>query len=420
MRSMYKLLKDLFPINRSLTGQGTRLTLNKIKGYIGKLDIKKINSKKKVFDWNVPLEWNVKEASIKYLDGKEIVNFKKNNLHLMGYSVPVNKVLNYKDLVKHLYYLKKKLNTIPYVTSYYSKNWGFCLKYKDFLKIEKNKKFKVKIDSSLKKGVMNYGELLIKGDSKKEIFFSTYICHPSMANNELSGPCLCSALAKWLQKKNLKYSYRFVFTPETIGSIAYIKKNFKNLKKNVLMAFNVTCVGDAGNFSVLPSRDGNTISDKILFKVLKKNRIKYKKYSWLERGSDERQYCWPGVDLPMVSLMRSKYHEYDQYHTSDDNLDLVKYKSLKESFDVYKSVINEIEKSIYPIVNTVCEPNLGSRNLYTKINTPNKKNKVGKNLLNIMNYCNGQNSIDEIKFKVKLKNFDSLFKILEREKLVLK
>ena len=310
-------------------------------------------------------------------------------------------------------------NAIPYVTSYYKKDWGFCLTYNQFKSL-KNQIYHVKIKSSFKKGKMSFGEILIKGKSRKEILFSTYICHPSMANNELSGMCLSIFLSKWVLKKKRKYSYRFLFMPETIGSISYLI----NLKKNVISGMIITCVGDENKFSYLPSKKGDGILDKITLNVLKKNKIKYSTFSWLERGSDERQYSWPNTDLSICSLMRSKYHNYKQYHTSLDNLkNFVTPKGLHGSFNLYKKIINEVENNLFPISSNNCEPMLSKIDLYpVKGNFSNNsvKKKNSKIILNVLSYADGRNSIDEIadKCQINKKKCKSLFVFLEKKKLV--
>jgi aminopeptidase-like protein len=343
---IFYLIKKLYPINRCLTGEGVRKTLEHLKKINVKLKIKFIKSGTKVFDWTVPREWIVNEAFILTPDGKRICDYKKNNLHLVQYSYPLRKKTDLKSLKKILHSLPEHPKAIPYITSYYKKRSGFCISDKEKRKL-KNGNYTVKIDTSFKKGVLNYGEIYIRGKSKKEIFLSTNICHPSMANNELSGPTLTIYLSKWLKSlKKKKYSYRIIFVPETIGSIAYLSKNLNHLKKNIIAGFNIVCVGDSKIYSYIPSRAGNTISDKSALKILKKRKFKFKQYTWLERGSDERQYCAPGVDLPISSITRSKYNTYKEYHTSLDNLKFISIKGLQQSFNLYKDIILEIEKKL--------------------------------------------------------------------------
>ena len=269
---IYHLIKTLWPINRSISGNGNRETLKILNLINPLLKIKKTKSNQKVFDWKIPLEWNVKNAYIENEKGIKIVDFKNNNLHLMGYSIPFKGLISYKDLKKKVNFIKSRPNTIPYTTSYYKKEWSFNMAYSKFKELKKDEKYFVNIESNFSKGNMNYGEILLPGKSKREILFSTYICHPSMANNELSGPAVSIFLSKWLAKKKRNYSYRFIFISETIGSINYIRKNFKNIKKNVLCIFNLTCVGDNNCTSLMPSKYENTIADRIATTVLKKKK----------------------------------------------------------------------------------------------------------------------------------------------------
>ena len=360
---IYNLCKILFPYNRSLTGDGNRISLALLKKYCQKLKIKEVPSGTKVFDWTVPKEWNVNDAWITDRNNKKFAQFSKNNLHLVGYSKKIKKKMSLKKLEKKLFYLKDQPNAIPYVTSYYKEDWGFCISYNTRKKL-KSGEYNIHIDSQLKKGHLTYGEILIPGKVKKEIFLSTNICHPSMANNELSGPCVTIFLAKWLLSKKRKYSYRIVFVPETIGSITYLKKNYKVMKKNIIAGFNVVCVGDDRSYSYLPSRLENTLADKVALHVLKKYKKKFKKYSWLERGSDERQYCSPGIDLPIASIMRTKYGKYKEYHTSLDNLNnVVSPKGLEGGYNIVKKAIEVLENSCIPITNFLCEPQMSKKKL---------------------------------------------------------
>ena len=419
---MIEFAKKLFPLNRSLTGKGNVETLKLIKSQLPNLQIKYFSSGEKVFDWKIPMEWNVRDAWLKDPKGKKILDFKENNLILLGYSKSINKVVNYKMLKENTYTLKSKPNAIPYLTSYYKKRWGFCMKHKDFKKLDKNKNYHAYINSSLKRGKMHYGELKIPGKSKNEIFFSTYICHPSMANNEVSGMVLSTFLAKHiLAKKNLKYSYRFIFIPETIGSIAYIKKNFSEMKKKIIAGYNITCVGDEGKFSLLFSKDENKISDRFAKKIFKRKRIKYKKYSWLERGSDERQYCSPLVDLPITTIMKTKFGEYKEYHTSLDKIGtVVTQRGLKESLRIYRYLIDEIEKTTIPKSKIVCEPFLTKYNLIDTLGAKRKVDKKTRNLLNFVSYCDGKTTLDEISDRCKISQINGykLFQLLIKKNII--
>jgi len=265
-KEMYELVKRLFPICRSITGNGVRETLKIIQEYIP-IEIYEVPTGTKVFDWTVPKEWNIKDAYVMDANGNKIIDFKKNNLHVLGYSIPVNKALSLSELQEHLYSLPEQPEAIPYVTSYYKERWGFCIAHKD-RELLKEGEYKVFIDSELKDGSLTYGELIIPGKSENEVFLSTYICHPSMANNELSGPAVTTFLTKWILSKQRRNTYRIIFIPETIGSITYLSKNLEVMKKNVIAGFNVSCVGDDKVYSYLPTRKGDTYADKIALNIL--------------------------------------------------------------------------------------------------------------------------------------------------------
>lgn len=418
---IYNWAKDLFPINRSLTGAGNRKTLKYIKNIIPKMRIINFKSKKKVFDWEVPHVWNVKSAYICDSNKNRIIDFHKNNLHLVGYSQPVNKKISYKKLIRHLHYLKKQPTAIPYITSYYKKYWGFCLSYNQFKKLNKNKNYYVCIQSSFTRGFMNVGEILIKGKSEKEILLSTNICHPSMGNNELSGLVTTMAIAKYLQsKKNLNYSYRVLFLPETIGSISYINKHLKKLKKNTIGGLNIVCTGDEGRFSFLPSKYQDSLFEEIALQTLKNNVKKFKKYSFLERGSDERQYCSPGVNLPVCSIMKSKYGNYKEYHTSLDNLDFITAKGLGSSYKLIKIFLDNFDDTKIYISTKICEPFLSKYGLYPTISDKKSFQKT-KLIKNILTYCDGSNDVFRISKLVK-ENRQTVIKVLKmlKEKNLIK
>ncbi len=392
---IYNWAKDLFPICRSLTGQGFRDTLLYFQAILPNLKIFEVESGTKVFDWEIPDEWNITEAFITDESGIKIIDFKDNNLHVVGYSVAIDEWLELDELQNYLHSLPEQPNAIPYVTSYYDRKWGFCMSH-DQRQSLKSGKYHVVIKSTLSPGVLNYGELLIPGESSKEIFFSSYICHPSMANNELSGPTVLAALAKWLQScKSLKYSYRLIFIPETIGSITYLSKNLDILKNKVIAGFNLSCMGDEGIYSYVPSRLGSTLPDRVAQHVLSNMDIGFKAYSWLDRGSDERQYCSPGVNLPVVGISRSKYGEYPEYHTSLDNLDFISSKGLGGSYLAMLRIIQVLEKNERYISTTLCEPQLGKRGLYPTL-SHKKSSSSAKPMMNLISYCDGQHSLLEI------------------------
>jgi len=427
INKIYKIGLKLFPICRSITGNGVRNTLKIIKKNLPKLKIYEVKSGTKVFDWKIPPEWNIKDAFVLDKKGKKIIDFKKNNLHLVGYSIPIEKKISKEKLFSHIHSLPKQPNAIPYITSYYKRYWGFCITENYKKKINKNYKkndfFSVKINSSLdKKGSLTYGELILPGESKKEIFISTYVCHPSMANNELSGPLVSIALAKYFMSCNfLKNTLRFVFIPETIGSITYLSRNLPRLKKNVIAGYNLSCIGDERQYSFLPTKYGNTVSDKAALKAFNDLRIKPVRYSFLQRGSDERQYNSPGIDLPIASLSRTKYGEYPEYHTSLDNFNVVTKKGLQGGINVVKKAINIIMKNCTPKYQVLAEPQMGRRGLYPTLSVK-KKDKVSRNFMNFLQFADGTNDLIDISNYIKL-SFDEtfeIFEVLKNKKLIKK
>ena len=414
----FQIIKDLFYTNRSLTGKGNLKTLKYIKKIIPKLKIKHFNSGEKYYDWTIPKEWNVKDAYIKDLNGKKIIDFKINNLHLVGYSQSIRKIVKRKELIKHLHSLKKDKKNIPYVTSYFNKYWGFCLTHDKKIKL-KDKEYFVNIDTKFTNGKMHYGELIHKGKSDKEILISTYICHPSMANNELSGISVTTKLAEWICSKKRKFTYRFIFVPETIGTIAYIKKNYEQIMKKTIGGYVVTCVGDAGKFSYMPSRAGNSISDRVIKYVFRKKKKPLREYSFNERGSQERQFCSPLLDLPIASIMRSKYGTFKEYHTSSDNLNFVNNKNLNESLSMYKNLITFFENNKISIASQFCEPMFSKRKIYPTLSFGRASSYI-KNFRNIIAYSDGKTFLFEIakKAKIQLKKTNKISKFLENKKLI--
>jgi len=408
---IYQLIEKLFPICRSITGNGVRETLNILQSYID-LKIHEIPSGKKIFDWIIPNEWNINDAYIIDGKGKKIIDFKKNNLHVMGYSEPFEGKVNLSELNKHLYSLPDQPDLIPYVTSYYNRDWGFCLSDNQRKNLLEDV-YTVKIDSSLKHGSLTYADLIIKGQSKKEIIFSTYICHPSLANNELSGPAVTTFLAKYyLEHLNNYYTYRFIYVPETIGSLTYISNNLNELKNNVYAGYVITCIGDNGPFSYLQTRRENTIVDRVTMHVLKNTEKEYRLYNYLSRGSDERQYGSPGIDLPVGSLMRTKYGEYPEYHTSADNLNILTPFDLEKSLTKLKLCVEVLEKNKVYKTTVLGEPQLGKRGLYPNISMRNSSLNT-KTIRNLLAYCDGENDLLWVAEKIG-KPIISLFPMVDR------
>jgi aminopeptidase-like protein len=392
---MHSWANKLFPICRSITGPGVRQTLEYIKISLPGLKIHSVPSGSKVLDWTVPDEWTIRDAYIMNESGHKIVDFKNHNLHVMGYSEPVDKWLRLEDLEQHLYSRPEQPDAIPYVTSYYERRWGFCLTHNQRSKLKQGN-YRVVIDSEHKPGVLNYGELILRGESRQEVFLSTYICHPSMANNELSGPVVSMALAQYVTSlENHRYTYRIIFIPESIGAIVYLSSNLEHLKINVIAGFNITCIGDDRCFSYLPSRNGKTLSDQVAKHVLKHTDKDVKHYSWLDRGSDEKNYCAPGIDLPIATIMRSKYGEYPEYHSSLDDLNLVTPSGLEGGFKALKRAIEVIEKNVYLKATILGEPNLGQRGLYPTLSINKLDDKI-QTMKHILSYCDGKSSLLDI------------------------
>lgn len=396
---IYSLAEKLFPINRSITGDGVRKTLNIIQQKIPDLTTHEIPSGTKAFDWSVPQEWNIKDAYIIDPNGDKIVDFQKTNLYVVGYSTPVNKVLPLEELEEHLYSLPEQPDAIPYITSYYEKRWGFCLTHTQRQKLKPGE-YKVVIDSELKSGSLTYGETIIPGATDEEVFLSTYVCHPSLANDNISGPAVTAFLAKWLLSQDRKYTYRIIFIPETIGSIVYLSRNLEEMKQNVVAGFNITCVGDDNTYSFLPSRHGNTLADKVARHVLEHEHPEFNKYTYLDRGSDERQYCNPGVDLPVASVMRSKYGVYPEYHTSLDNLEFISPSGLQGAYEALQKCVTCLEANEKLKGAVLCEPKLSKRDLYPTLSTK-EKNETIQEMMDLIAYADGSKTLLEVANKIK-------------------
>ena len=425
LKKYFSLAKfKLFPICRSITGNGFLKSLKIIQNEIPSLKIYKVRSGTKVFDWKIPNEWNIRGAFIKDKNNKKIVDFKKNNLHVVNYSCPVHKIINKKKLLTKIHTIKNKKDSIPYVTSYYKRDWGFCISESQKNKIIQNYKsndlFKIKIQSSLdKNGFLKYGEVILKGESKQEIFISTYLCHPSMANNELSGPIVTMALIDFFKRKKLSKTLRFVFIPETIGSITYLQKNLKKLKKNIIAGYNLTCIGDNRMHSCMLSKYKNKLADKSLIEAYKSLNVKFKIHSFLKNGSDERQYNSPGIDLPVASIFRSKFGTYPEYHTSKDDFKLVTLEGLRGGFNVAKKVIQINLGKTIPKTKILCEPQMSKRGLYPSLSTL-KTMGSSKDIMNFLQYSDGNNDLIEISKLIKctFNKTKKIFFLLKKNDLI--
>ena len=416
---MFSLVKELFPICRSITGNGVRETLKVIKRELPGLVIHEVPTGTRVFDWTIPKEWNIRGGGIYRLNGEKIIDFSDTNLHIMGYSLPINKVVGRDELLEHIYTLPDQPDLIPYVTSYYKERWGFCMSENQKQTLH-DAQYRVMIDSTLEDGVLNYGELLIPGEQKEEIFLSTYICHPSMANNELSGPAVAVALAKEiLANERRRYSYRIVFIPETIGSITYLCRNLQYMQQHVVAGFNLSCVGDDRTYSYIESPYANTLADRVAQNVLHFHYPEYKRYSFLHRGSDERQYCSPLVHLPLCAICRSKYEEYPEYHTSADDLTLVTPSGLQGAFEVYKKCIDLLEYNFFYKVTMPCEPQLGKRGLYPTISKKGSISETRK-MTAFIAYSDGKHDLIDIsnRINVPINELTQIIDVLLRHHII--
>lgn len=394
-RKILDLAKVLYPINRSITGQGVRDSLNEIRKVIPGLEIVSVPSGTKCFDWTVPPEWEVSEAYLLGPDGAEILNLRNHNLHVVGYSEPIDINIDLADLQNHLHSLPNQPDAIPYITSYYEPRWGFCLTESKRRSLRPGT-YRAVIRSRKFNGVLNYGELFIKGESESEVFLSSYVCHPQMANNEVSGPSVLSYVGQWLESLKNRLSYRLVFVPETIGAICYLSNNLAEMKDRVIAGFNLTCIGDNRTFSMIDSRTGNTLADRVARRVLHEiSNGSFSRYSYLERGSDERQYGSPLVNLPLVTLCRTKFYEFPEYHTSKDDFSVVTAEGLNGGFEMVRRCIAQLELGKRFIARFPCEPQLGSRHLYPSLGGK-RTGFTTELLLNILAYSDGTYDLRDI------------------------
>lgn len=450
---MYQLMKELFPICRSITGNGVRQTLEIIKKHIP-LENHEVPSGTKVYDWIIPKEWNIQDAYIIDPNGEKIVDFKKSNLHVVNYSTPINQKISLSELKKHIHTIPEKPDLIPYVTSYYLENWGFCMAHNQFVNLKEGD-YHIVIDSKLDNGNLTYGEYLIPGKSEDEILLSCYVCHPSMCNDNLSGVVLLTMLAKYLQSFKNNYSIRFLFIPETIGAITWLNNNEDNITK-IKHGLVATCLGDSGSLTYKRTRNGNDEIDKTVENILKKSNMKFRVLDFFPWGSDERQFCSPGFNLSVGSLLRSIYgsNGFPEYHTSGDNLNFMSVKSLAESFTIYLSILFELESNfylhsqnsksniiknlkrcseneksesdeIYINLNPKCEPQLGKRGLYHQSGGQESTMKQRKNefaIFWILNLSDGNHTIQDISKRsgIPLEDLQTNIKILINTKLLQK
>lgn len=394
---MYDLCGKMFPICRSITGDGVRETMAILQEIVPEIVLHEIPSGTQAFDWSVPKEWRIRDAWVKNSKGEKIIDFKESNLHVVSYSIPVNKKVTLEELKKHLYTQPDQPDAIPYVTSYYKESFGFCISQEQYDSLSDDI-YHMFIDSELFEGSLTYGELILPGESDEEILLSTYICHPSMANNELSGPAVSLYLAKYLQARaERRYTYRFVYVPETIGSITYLSQenHLEQMKKHVIAGWNLSCVGDDRTYSMVATRYGNTLTDRVTENVLRFVYPGYKKYTFLHRGSDERQYNAPGIDLPVCGFSRSKYGEYPEYHTSKDDMGLISPAGLVGAYTVMVECVEALEHNCRYQVQCYGEPQLGRRGLYPLVSKKGSYDEVMK-MMDFIAYADGKNDLFDI------------------------
>ena len=388
---MYELISQLYPICRSITGDGVRKTLNILQGHIP-LEIFEVPTGKEVFDWTIPREWNVRDAYVKNSQGEKIIDFQQHSLHLLNYSIPIQQKMSLAELKEHLFTIPDRPEWIPYRTSYYRDNWGFCLTHKQLEALEDDE-YEVYIDSSLEPGHLTYGEYYLPGESESEVLLTCHVCHPSLCNDNLSGISVVTFLAELLKSLDLRYSYRFLFIPGTIGSIAWLALNEARTAK-IEHGLVVAGVGDTGKFNYKKSRRGDAQIDKTVIHVLQNSGEEYQINEFSPYGYDERQFCSPGFNLPVGSLTRTPFGQYPQYHTSADNLDFVKTDKLSGSLAKYVEIIDILENNYtYISTNPKCEPQLGKRGLYGNFGGAQDKKIKELATLWVLNLADGKHSL---------------------------
>lgn len=387
---IYALAEKIFPIHRSITGDGVRRTHDIIREVIPGLVTHELPTGTKCFDWTLPDEWNVTEAYIADMDGCRVIDIRDNNLHLANYSVAVDDIITRVDLEPHLRSLPDMPDAIPYVTTYFDRTWIFCLTERQKQALVDDQ-YHVVVKSTLAPGSLSYGELLIPGPSEEEILIHTYTCHPAMGNNETSGMAVTAYLARAIQEMpNRRYSYRFVYAPETIGAVAYISRNLEKLRRSIIAGFVMTCVGDDRAWSILPARQKDCLTERAARYALKQILgVPFTAYSYLNRGSDERQYCAPGIDLPVVSIMRSKYGTYPEYHTSLDDMSILSPTGLWGGFIATYRAIEIIERNETLVTTVLCEPWLSPRGLRAPLKDGKMLDGFSRTVSHLLGYSDG-------------------------------
>jgi len=388
---MMALIERLFPICRSITGDGVRETLRILQDHIP-LEVNEVPSGTKAFDWTVPPEWNIRAAYIERSDGARVVDFADNNLHVVQYSRPINEVMPLSDLRGRLHSLSDRPDWIPYRTSYYSESWGFCVRHRDLVRLSDDR-YHVVIDADLAPGRLTYGELFIPGATDETVLFSCHVCHPSLANDNLSGIAVATMLARHIQSRTPRYSYRFLFIPGTIGSLTWLARN-EHLAPRIAHGLVLSCLGDAGPVTYKQSRRGNAAIDRIVAHVLRRSAPDHSIRPFVPYGYDERQYCSPGFNLPVGCLTRTPNGEYPEYHSSADNLSFLRVDSLVHSLSVLKQIVAVIEgDATYRSRNPKGEPQLGRRGLYGSMGGQRLVGYDQLALLWVLNLADGEHTL---------------------------
>jgi aminopeptidase-like protein len=390
---MHELATRLYPICRSITGDGVRRTLDMIQSLVP-IEVREVATGTRVFDWTVPREWNIRDAWIKGPNGEKVVDFADSTLHVMSYSTPVHRRMSLEELRPHLFSIPGKPDWIPYRTSYYNENWGFCLTHRQLEALPPGE-YEVHIDSSLELGSLTYGECLLPGSSSEEILISCHICHPSLANDNLSGIAVATWLARTLAGGDLRFSYRFLFIPGTIGSITWLARNEEKAAA-IHSGLVLTCVGDSGAFTYKRSRRGDTLIDAAMAHALAHHPDGGRLVEFSPYGYDERQFCSPGFNLPVGCLMRTEHGKFPEYHTSADNLNFVQAGQLGGTLALCLNVLEILElNSVYTNKLPKCEPQLGKRGLYNATGGAGIE-RENLAMLWVLNYSDGQHSLLEI------------------------
>jgi aminopeptidase-like protein len=391
---IFALAAEIFPICRSITGDGVRETLRRLGAHI-EIDVQEVPTGTKVFDWTVPREWNIRDAYIRDGSGAKIVDFRASNLHVLNYSVPTRKRVSLTELKEHLYSLPETPDVTPYLTSYYADNWGFCVSHRQLESLREDV-YEVVIDSSLKEGFLTYGEYVHEGTTGEEVLITTHICHPSLANDNCSGLALLTHLAKRLGASKTRYTYRFLFAPGTIGAITWLARNEDRVAR-IKHGLVVSGVGDSGGPTYKRSRRGNAEIDQVMEHVLRHSGHKPCIRQFSPYGYDERQYCSPGFNLPVGMFQRGEYGKYQEYHTSADNLQFIRPEHLRDSYTIIAAMVDVLESNNY-FVNTLpkCEPQLGKRGLYSAIGNQKDASRTRMAMLWVLNQSDGSHSLLDI------------------------